>query len=582
MCNFYSKSEDKIELYNKIIRSKWQLLSSNVHQLKSSNFLPNFCLQAYQHDPFLVLLQSTTDYSNKQCSKCNKSDVKAQVYCNDCTHFLCKPCLDSHSTWLKHHTIISADDLASGKVTLFESNPQDQYCTEHEEQQKFYCKTCDKPVCRDCIVMKQHCRDHDYVTLKEVSSEKVRQIKELMNECSEKRKQCQESIQKAEKAKSQLVTSAKEAKLTLDKLKKEYSQQFEVTFTHLKKQITNTQKENSDTLDEITEYLSGKLSKLDSAYQEGQNLTETASHVSLISSFPNVQKILRDANENQVDENTDELSVVPTPAMSTCVVGKLWQLDEKVEVPNTITEEKGPVGIAITSENKMAIAYDDHVSVYSRSGNEEHHLPLTLCSKEDITVMLDGSIVFVGYDDKYLSILLNGNNTKITKRELLHSATDATLTVDRNGCIIVSSHGESKGKTIYFYEADSSSQIQSFAPNSEVRSIAALVPDEIAVIYENNTLETIDYSGKSIHTFPPPPVVNTWDPECICCSKKYEVFVVNQGDPKAIYRYTAGGEYIGCVTTEITDARGIAISHDDMELFVTEFSDSLVKIFKRP
>ena len=430
--------------------------------------------------------------------------------------------------------------------------------------------------------MKQHCRDHDYVTLKEISGEKVRQIKELMNECSEKRKQCQEAIQKAEKAKSQLVTSAKEARHTLDELKKEYSQQLEDTFTHQEKQITNKQKENSDTLDKLTENLSGKLSKLDSAYQEGQNLTETSSHVSLISSFPNVQKILQDANENQVDENTDGLSDVPIPAMATCVVGKLWQLGEKVKVPNTKEKKKGPVGIAITSENKMVIGYGDNVSVYSRSGKQEHCFSLIPCYKKDVTVMADNSIVFAGLHDKSL-LIFNREYKNILDKKLSNSATFATLTVDRNGWVIVSSTNVfGSSKSISFHKAEGSSQIPSFTPSSEVKSIAALVPGEIAVLYDNNTLETIDYSGKSIHTFHPPPVVNTWAPKCICCSKKYEVFVVNQGDPKAIYRYTAGGEYIGCVTSEIRDARSIAISHDDTELFVTEYSTRLVKIFKRP
>ena len=95
-----------------------------------------------------------------------------------------------------------------------------------------------------------------------------------------------------------------------------------------------------------------------------------------------------------------------------------------------------------------------------------------------------------------------------------------------------------------------------------------------------STLQLLDYSGNSIQTLDTPPEVKTWKPEYVCCSKTDDVFVVNQGDPKAIYRYAAGRVYMGCVTTELSEPQGIAISHDDQELFVTERGG--VKIFQRP
>ena len=63
---------------------------------------------------------------------------------------------------------------------------------------------------------------------------------------------------------------------------------------------------------------------------------------------------------------------------------------------------------------------------------------------------------------------------------------------------------------------------------------------------------------------------------------KMRYFVVNEGDPKAVYQYTADGDQcLGCVIRGLDDPSGIAISKDGQKLFVAESITKEVKIFQR-
>ena len=93
----------------------------------------------------------------------------------------------------------------------------------------------------------------------------------------------------------------------------------------------------------------------------------------------------------------------------------------------------------------------------------------------------------------------------------------------------------------------------------------------------------MDYQGCNIKVLQHPQGVSIWEPRSVCCSKQGEIFVVNYGYPKALYRYTADGdECLGCVIKGLDDPRGIAITDDGQQLFVVEQNQPvLVKIFQR-
>ncbi len=247
---------------------------------------------------------------------------------------------------MKNHRVISVDDLASGKVSLQGPTEQDdQYCTEHDgEENKFYCRTCKKMVCRDCVIIKQRCRDHNYVTLKEESKERSSQLKEMLNKCTETTRLCQVSMEKVEKAKSELSGSVAKFKADLDNSQKEQVEQVKLEYAQQARRVNKTYQENKDKLEKTAADLNEKVQKLESTYEEGQRLLDTASHAMIVSRYQSMQETFLEAYHLQIDEDVGDLADIPRP-VTPMYVGKQRKEGRNNEVTNN-NEVKyhGPVG----------------------------------------------------------------------------------------------------------------------------------------------------------------------------------------------------------------------------------------------
>ena len=111
-----------------------------------------------------------------------------------------------------------------------------------------------------------------------------------------------------------------------------------------------------------------------------------------------------------------------------------------------------------------------------------------------------------------------------------------SLAVDARGRIVVGL----AGKTISIYQADGKFSFK-FATHSTPRitGIDVTCKENIVVTFINDTLQMMDYAGSNVKVVQPPPGVNRWEPSSVCCSKRSEIFALNLGEPKAVYRYTA-------------------------------------------
>ncbi|XP_072046659.1 uncharacterized protein [Amphiura filiformis] len=287
---------------------------------------------------------------------------------------------------------------------------------------------------------------------------------------------------------------------------------------------------------------------------------------------------VQEASKVELDKVDETLANVQTPE-STWILGHNWKQIGLIKVPCRNT----PSGIAVTSDGMVAVCdFTYRILVLSKSGDLMHTIDdgARLGGSGDVSITSTNGYVipkakqccrFYDCNYKLLSELktYGANNIPSIAR---------AVTVDKNGCIILGMDDDA----ISIHNADGSFK-SSFAILYTPWSVAVTSHEEIVVTgYINHTLQLFNYSGKYLLTFDPSPEVNTWYPTYLCCSKNNEVFVSNWGDPKAIYRYAASGVYMGCVTTDVSDPRGIALSHDDQELYVAEWSDKVVKIFKRP
>ena len=101
------------------------------------------------------------------CELC-KSRGKAEAFCRQCERFVCAGCVKSHEsmadTILRGHVIVTLEQLKVGgarNVVVSEAPPRK--CPEHDEPLKVFCLTCNRLICRDCIVDGHTDHDHKFV-----------------------------------------------------------------------------------------------------------------------------------------------------------------------------------------------------------------------------------------------------------------------------------------------------------------------------------------------------------------------------------------------------------------------------------
>ena len=106
------------------------------------------------------ILKKVTAPADTKCVKCEKREPTC--YCRTCG-FLCDSCKKPHVEWkeFSSHKIVSIDKLTEDVTNLVPLVQKVLQCSDHTDKQlDLFCETCEKMICRDCIV-KVH-RDHQY------------------------------------------------------------------------------------------------------------------------------------------------------------------------------------------------------------------------------------------------------------------------------------------------------------------------------------------------------------------------------------------------------------------------------------
>ncbi|XP_078340748.1 uncharacterized protein LOC144627486 [Crassostrea virginica] len=114
------------------------------------------------------------DYSAQDVARCDicKSAI-AQSYCDFCHVNLCQPCIGAHiSDEYDKHKIVP---ILQRKSTMIYPK-----CKTHQNKTcEYQCKDCNIPVCSDCIVAKQHNKEHEFIKLEEVFNAKKKHIRRV-------------------------------------------------------------------------------------------------------------------------------------------------------------------------------------------------------------------------------------------------------------------------------------------------------------------------------------------------------------------------------------------------------------------
>ncbi|KAL3880412.1 hypothetical protein ACJMK2_032652 [Sinanodonta woodiana] len=123
------------------------------------------------------------------CTSC-KAKEKAVARCSDCANFLCPNCVTAHQFMrcFENHKVVSFEDMKSGEGVAIH---KPIFCSTHpSENLKYFCKTCEVPICNDCMVGEHKPPEHQHERIVDVEGQQKDELKALIRESKAKIEYC--------------------------------------------------------------------------------------------------------------------------------------------------------------------------------------------------------------------------------------------------------------------------------------------------------------------------------------------------------------------------------------------------------
>nr|XP_006813935.1 PREDICTED: E3 ubiquitin-protein ligase TRIM71-like [Saccoglossus kowalevskii] len=168
-----------------------------IQELKSNFFLTSLL------DTFQKQRQPSTDHP----PVCETCQVTATHRCVDCPQFCCDVCVTVHERIpaLRSHEVLTIDKYREIQSRGHLKVQSKVFCSVHKDSQlKFYCDTCQIPVCSDCTIVKHRVPEHVHRDLQEVADEYKTQLKEMLGQLKVKEKQVKEEKVAAESTREEI------------------------------------------------------------------------------------------------------------------------------------------------------------------------------------------------------------------------------------------------------------------------------------------------------------------------------------------------------------------------------------------
>ncbi|XP_060830287.1 B-box type zinc finger protein ncl-1 [Bombus pascuorum] len=146
------------------------------------------------------------------CTSC-KAKESAVARCSDCANFLCPNCNTAHQFMrcFESHKVMAFEDLKQSNEAIPIHKPI--FCEYHPaENMKFYCYTCQEPICNECLLIEHKAPEHQYERLVDAEPRQKEELIKLMNESKARIADCDQVSAQLENALSELQAQHDQAK----------------------------------------------------------------------------------------------------------------------------------------------------------------------------------------------------------------------------------------------------------------------------------------------------------------------------------------------------------------------------------
>ncbi|XP_077988015.1 tripartite motif-containing protein 2-like [Glandiceps talaboti] len=259
-----------------VCRRSHRLPDGGVASLQSNFFVNNLVEEFDQRD--------TGSTESKGCDGCLTENSDRFVWCIECSMKLCDNCARTHGRLpsTRTHRLISLDEYQSVKSKDPTMVPVQScvYCDKHPENQvKFFCETCEVPICSDCTVVDHRVTDeHKHKYLKDAAAGYKKEVTMMVNKLKEKEKEATDSTTTIQQMSDALDVSFNteqvKVKEHMTKTIQEITRIIQSNGEQLLKQLNDEYEARKTTLQAQLKELGGSQNDMSSVREFAENLTE--------------------------------------------------------------------------------------------------------------------------------------------------------------------------------------------------------------------------------------------------------------------------------------------------------------------
>ncbi|XP_076321036.1 LOW QUALITY PROTEIN: protein meiotic P26-like [Tachypleus tridentatus] len=158
------------------------------------------------------------------CTSC-KAKEKAVARCSDCATFLCSNCVTAHQYMrcFENHKVVSFEEMKTSGDGIILHKPVE--CLNHVgETMKFYCHTCEVPICNECMVADHKQPQHRYERAVDAEAKHRENIENLIKESEEKVRFCEMASLALQNSLTDLQLQRDNAKNSIQETFKKYQE----------------------------------------------------------------------------------------------------------------------------------------------------------------------------------------------------------------------------------------------------------------------------------------------------------------------------------------------------------------------
>ncbi|XP_070555557.1 tripartite motif-containing protein 3-like [Ptychodera flava] len=521
-----------------------QLSRGGVNELKSSFFISSLL------DIFSQGISGHDDIHGV-CEGCEGSDASHR--CVDCCLDFCQSCTMIHKTvqTTRNHKVLVHSDHHEPRFANIRFD-QKVYCSNHPENMvKFYCDTCQIPVCLECTVVEHRYPRCSHRKLQDAADDYIKKLREMLTEL------------RVKEAKSRAYKSV--AGDNRDKLRKYCREEKQKIKGKADEIIRMIRREQHRLVEELTEKYDAELKTAeiqvhDMEFKHG-NISSVCSYIEAMISHGSATHLLSSKEEvlNRIDKLTKTETKAPKPPeivkfkakSSNNESGMLGLLPSKVSVPHCSVENiprklftGGSVDVIIKtrdSAGKLVIPFEEVMAkVAKREGS---------------------------WTD--LSVFDNGDGTH---RVTVHGRVEGTyrVTVTIAGQVVPGTPFDVSITTGLVTDIGKFGIVEcQFSGPMGV--VANRHGDLVTCDTNNNRVQIIDKDGNYKSAFTVTLFKNPVKPYCIAISAEEEYFMTDRGNNRVVVSDENGQLHRYFGQAELKYPHGIAISPLDGSVYVTDW-----------